>query len=152
VLAGAGQFGRADQGIYSFWIHSWLHRRPLKYIGFGGHGHQVRDCLHPRDLLPLLEKQMTSDGAVASPVSCIGGGVANAMSLAQLSTWCEQRFGKRTVVPDPVGRPFDIPWLVMDSAQAHSRWQWRVQTPMAQVLEEIALHAEAHPHWLELST
>src|SRR5208283_2740717 len=23
VLAGAGQFGKIDQGIFSFWIHSW---------------------------------------------------------------------------------------------------------------------------------
>src|SRR6185312_13208555 len=54
VLAGAGQFGKADQGIFSFWIHSWKSKRPLKYIGFGGQGHQVRDCLHPRDLTTLL--------------------------------------------------------------------------------------------------
>ena len=31
VMAGAGQFGRADQGIFSFWIHSWLRGKPLKY-------------------------------------------------------------------------------------------------------------------------
>src|ERR1051325_1040573 len=29
VLAGAGQFGRADQGIFSFWLNSWLRREPL---------------------------------------------------------------------------------------------------------------------------
>ncbi len=40
VLAGAGQFGRADQGIISFWINAYLRRQPLTYIGFGGHGHQ----------------------------------------------------------------------------------------------------------------
>ncbi len=54
VLAGAGQFGRADQGIFAYWINAWLRQRPLKYIGFGGNGYQVRDCLHPRDLLPAL--------------------------------------------------------------------------------------------------
>ena len=43
VLAGAGQFGKADQGIFSFWLHSWARRRPLKYIGFEGRGYQVRD-------------------------------------------------------------------------------------------------------------
>ncbi|HTV76051.1 MAG TPA: NAD-dependent epimerase/dehydratase family protein, partial [Candidatus Baltobacteraceae bacterium] len=32
VLAGAGQFGKPDQGIFSFWINSHLRRRPLKYI------------------------------------------------------------------------------------------------------------------------
>ncbi len=66
VLAGAGQFGRPDQGIFAFWINSWLRRRPLSYIGFGGHGHQVRDCLHPRDLMPLLEKQLAAPSAPAS--------------------------------------------------------------------------------------
>jgi CDP-paratose 2-epimerase len=60
VLSGPGQFGRADQGIFSFWIRSYSAKRPLSYIGFGGEGYQVRDCLHPRDLLPLLRQQMIS--------------------------------------------------------------------------------------------
>ena len=30
VLAGAGQFGRPDQGIFSYWINSWLRRRPAE--------------------------------------------------------------------------------------------------------------------------
>ncbi len=36
VLAGAGQFGRPDQGILAYWINAYLRRQPLKYIGFGG--------------------------------------------------------------------------------------------------------------------
>src|SRR6516162_11667872 len=36
VLAGAGQFGKADQGIFSYWIHAYASHRPLKYIGFEG--------------------------------------------------------------------------------------------------------------------
>jgi CDP-paratose 2-epimerase len=36
VIAGAGQFGKPDQGIFSFWIYQWLLGKPLKYIGFGG--------------------------------------------------------------------------------------------------------------------
>ncbi len=58
VLAGAGQFARPDQGIFSYWIHSWAARRPLKYIGFGGL--QVRDVLHPRDLVPLIARQLAA--------------------------------------------------------------------------------------------
>ena len=61
VLAGAGQFGRADQGIFSFWINAYLRRAPLKYIGFDGAGHQTRDCLHPRDLLSVLQKQLAAE-------------------------------------------------------------------------------------------
>src|SRR5260370_36479913 len=60
MLAGAGQFGRPDQGIFAFWISSYLRRRPLKYIGFVGHGHQVRDCLHPRDVAANEWKQRQS--------------------------------------------------------------------------------------------
>jgi len=57
VLAGAGQFGRPDQGIFAYWIHAYARRRPLKFIGFKGQGFQVRDALHPADLLTDLRHQ-----------------------------------------------------------------------------------------------
>lgn len=149
VLAGAGQFGRADQGIFSFWLHSWNARRPLKYIGFDGTGHQVRDCLHPRDLVPLLTQQIA--GNASAPSICnLGGGTGNNMSLKQLSAWCADRFGAREVASDLAPRPFDVPWLVMDSAVAKEHWDWQPATPMHEVLEEIATHAEAHPDWLDV--
>jgi CDP-paratose 2-epimerase len=151
VLAGAGQFGRADQGIFSFWINSWLRRRPLKYIGFGGHGYQVRDCLHPRDLISLLQKQ-TSTTSAAWRVCNVAGGIRNSMSLAQLSDWCAKRFGQMDVASDPNPRPFDIPWLVLDCGRASDEWGWKVETPIEKVLEEIATHAENHPDWLEISS
>ena len=151
VLAGAGQFGKADQGIFAFWINSWLRGRPLAYFGFGGTGYQVRDCLHPRDLISLLRKQTASVAAASARIINLGGGAANAMSLAELSSWCRERFGDRSVAAVPETRRFDIPWLVMDSALAGTTWGWRPETPLASILEEIAHHAEAHPHWLEMS-
>jgi CDP-paratose 2-epimerase len=153
VLAGAGQFGRADQGIFAFWINAWLRQRPLKYLGFGGHGHQVRDCLHPRDLVPLLEKQMAAPKMVVGDrIANFSGGAASAMSLKQLSDWCSGRFGPHPVVPDGTSRPFDIPWMVLDSAKADRVWSWQPVTPTAAILEEIAVHAEQNPGWLDLST
>lgn len=152
VMAGAGQFGRADQGIFAYWINAWLRKRPLKYLGFGGHGHQVRDCLHPRDLLPLLEKQFTAPKlAAANRLANFSGGAASAMSLRQLSDWCARRFGPHTVVQDGTPRPFDIGWMVLDHAKASRLWQWQPATPTDAVLEEIAAHAEQNPGWLELS-
>lgn len=153
VLAGAGQFGRADQGIFAYWINAWLRQRPLKYLGFGGHGHQVRDCLHPRDLLPLLEKQFAAPTIAATDrVINVSGGAASAMSLRQLSQWCARRFAPHQVAPDGTPRPFDIPWIVLDHGKATRLWQWQPATPTTAILEEIAVHAEAHPEWLELST
>jgi CDP-paratose 2-epimerase len=150
-LAGAGQFGRADQGIFAFWINAWLRGRPLRYVGFGGGGHQVRDCLHPRDLVPLLRRQVAGDRPLGSPIFNVGGGPERAISLAQLSAWCERRFGPRSVASDPVIRAFDVPWVVMDGARASAEWGFRPTTSLDEILEEIALHAEANPGWLEIS-
>ena len=152
VLAGAGQFGRADQGIFAYWLNAWRRKRPLKYLGFGGHGHQVRDCLHPRDLTPLLEKQFAAPKfAAADRIINLSGGAASALSLRQLSDWCTERFGPHTVAPDGTPRPFDLPWVVLDSAKATKLWGWKPATPTAAGLEEIARHAEQHPDWLDLS-
>jgi len=152
VMAGAGQFGRADQGIFAYWINSWLRQRPLKYIGFGGQGHQVRDCLHPRDLVPVLTKQFSAPRLpVADRIVNLSGGTASAMSLRQLSDWCATRFGPREIPADPAPRPFDLPWIVLDSRKARRLWNWQPVTPTTQILEEIAVHAEANPGWLDLS-
>ena len=150
VLAGAGQFGRPDQGIFAFWINAWLRRRPLTYIGFGGKGYQVRDCLHPRDLLPLLRKQMAAPSA-PNRVMNFGGGSDNAMSLAELSRWCHDLFGAHTVTAQPEMRRFDIPWMVMDTSVALETWGWEPRITIKEILSEIAHHAEQNPAWLQMS-
>jgi CDP-paratose 2-epimerase len=151
VLAGAGQFGRADQGIFAYWINSWLRRGPLGYIGFGGQGYQVRDCLHPLDLVPLLERQVTSGYENQPRVLNVGGGLDSAMSLYQLSEWCRERLGDHIVRPRPEGRLFDLPWIVLDASLASEAWGWKPSRKTGEILEEIVRHAEQHPEWLELS-
>lgn len=150
VLAGAGQFGRLDQGIFSYWINAWLRNRALRYIGFEGRGFQVRDCLHPRDLLPILRRQLEGASGKKRIVN-LGGGVSNAMSLAQLSAWCAKRFGPREIDGEKNARQFDIPWMVLDSGRAGREWNWRVETPLEKILDEIAEHATKYPDWLEMS-
>lgn len=151
VLAGAGQFGKPDQGIFSFWIHSYKNRRPLKFIGFDGVGHQVRDCLHPRDLASLITLQISRFKA-GSGVWNVAGGISNALSLEQLTKWCAARFGPHPVQSEPVTRQFDIPWLALDSSRAAREWGWSPTIRVETVLDEIAIHAEQHPEWLNLST
>jgi CDP-paratose 2-epimerase len=151
VLAGAGQFGKADQGIFSFWINAHLRKRPLKYIGFDGGGHQVRDCLHPRDLVPVLLAQMKNSGTDKPRIANFSGGVKNSMSLAQLTDWCDARFGKHAVASEANPRPFDIPWMVLDSSLAEKTWNWSPKILLPQVLDEIAKHAEQNPNWLDIS-
>ena len=93
MLAGAGQFGTPDQGIFSYWVNAHLRKRPLRYIGFDGSGRQVRDAFHPRDLAGLLDAQMRTARKGGQRVYMAGGGASNAMSLAQLTAWCDARFG-----------------------------------------------------------
>ena len=151
VLAGAGQFGHAEQGIFSYWINAYLRRRPLRYIGFNGAGRQCRDCFHPRDLVSLLKKQFAAGRSAHPRIVNLGGGALNAMSLAELSRWCAARFGEHEIASDPKPRPFDLPWLVMDSRLARKTWDWQPAIGLEDILQEIADHAEAHPDWLEIS-
>lgn len=151
VLAGAGQFGRPDQGIFAYWINAWLRRQRLVYIGFDGQGHQVRDCLDPRDVVPLLNVQMVHNGQGKRRVQNVSGGRASAHSLRQLSAWCQERFGAHEVGTQAENRPFDIPWMVLDASLARAQWGWEPQTRPEVIFEAIAQHAEAHPDWLELS-
>ena len=149
VLAGAGQFGKSDQGIFSYWIHSFREKRPLKYIGFEGSGHQVRDALHPNDLIPLLVQQMDEPDRKAPRTINLGGGIENAMSLKQLSAWSEERFGQNQVISSSEKRPMDAPWIVMDSSLARKSWNWTPKIQIYKILNEIADHAQSHPRWLE---
>ena len=173
VMAGAGQFGKPDQGIFSFWIHSWAREATLKYIGFGGTGHQVRDCLHPEDLLQLILKQFKDERTTgprdygtkedrrlkigdlkdrgARRIFNVSGGAASAMSLEQLSEWCAKEFGPRAVAADLTPRPFDLPWVVLDSSCAEMVWDWKPRRSVQSICEEIAQHARENPEWLAIS-
>ncbi len=150
VLAGAGQFGLIAQGVFSYWIHAHRARRPLRYIGFGGMGLQVRDAFHPDDLASLLRLQMNDGAAKGERLFNAGGGAANAMSLAELTAECDSRFGPHAPAAELSERPFDLPWIVMDAARARQRFGWQIERPLASILDEIASHARAHPEWLNL--
>jgi CDP-paratose 2-epimerase len=151
VLAGEGQFGTPDQGIFSYWINAHLRRRPLKYTGFDGQGRQVRDLFHPRDLASLLDAQMRMSRTGGCRIYTAGGGPDRAMSLAQLNRWCDARFGPHVPESDGSERPFDIPWMIMDNSQARRDFGWAPALSLHQVLEGIATHAEKQPDWLERS-
>jgi hypothetical protein len=80
-----------------------------------------------------------------------GGGPANTMSLAQLNAWCDERFGLHTPDIDLQSRPYDVPWVVMDNRNSIKDFNWRVETSLPVILDELATHAENPPNWLDVS-
>jgi len=144
VLAGAGQFGKIDQGIFSYWIYQWMLGRPLSYIGFGGEGLQVRDLFGPEDLLDLLLKQMADPARDAPRVLNVGGGLESSLSLKQLSQYCEQRFGPKEVSSQPETRAFDIPYYVTDISRVTNAWNWHPQQNATDLLDEIATWSQSN--------
>ena len=82
----------------------------------------------------------------------VSGGRDHGMSLLQLNDWCMRRFGPNEVKGEVINRPYDVPWLILDSDRAQKEWDWRPRHVVDEILTEIALHAERNPQWLELST
>jgi len=151
VIAGPGQFGKIDQGVFSYWIYSWLRKNKLKYIGFGGNGKQVRDVVHPFDLCEVINKQIYDKKIEEDPIYNMGGGIENSMSLKELSEWCYYNIESDDSHLETTSeiRPFDIPVFIMDFHKASRRWGFKNTYSMNQILEEIRDYATEHPEFLE---
>jgi CDP-paratose 2-epimerase len=70
------------------------------------------------------------------------------MSLAQLTASCDQRIGPHRAIADGSERPYDVPWLILDSSKALTTTSWKPQIHLHQILEKIAEHTATHPDWL----
>jgi len=57
VIAGPWQFGKVDQGVFTFWLLAHYFKNKISYIGFKGLGKQVRDLLHIDDLCALVDSK-----------------------------------------------------------------------------------------------
>tara|TARA_Y100000385_G_scaffold152387_1_gene158060 strand:+ start:4168 stop:5196 length:1029 start_codon:yes stop_codon:yes gene_type:complete len=137
VIAGPGQFGKIDQGIISFWIYQWLKKKPLKYIGFGGKGKQVRDFISPVDVCSLILEQIHEPNNPTKIIN-VGGSIENSISLKELSEWCKNKFGyDNEVIESDEERPFDIPYYVTDNTEAMNTWDWEVSNSKEDILNDI---------------
>jgi CDP-paratose 2-epimerase len=113
-------------------------------------GLQVRDAFHPEDLAQLLLLQMRDREPSGERIFNTGGGASNAMSLAELTAICDRKFGAHAPQADSSVRPFDLPWVVMDSALVQQRFGWKRRRTLFSIVDEIAEHARSHPEWLDV--
>jgi CDP-paratose 2-epimerase len=138
VVAGPWQMGKVDQGVFSYWMLAHHFGRPLRYIGFGGSGKQVRDLLHVDDLLDLVEEQLADPAHWAGTTVNVGGGAAGSLSLLETTELCREITGRNTEVqPSSETRPGDVPVYISDCARLYAMTDWRPRRAQSQILGDI---------------
>jgi CDP-paratose 2-epimerase len=138
VIAGPGQFGKVDQGVFTLWVANHFFGKPLGYRGFGGSGKQVRDLLHPADLFDLIVRQLENVSQVRSKTFNIGGGVRVSTSLAELTSVCREIVGNQVpIASDPDTHSVDIPLYISDHAKATEQVGWEPRRTVRDIVTEI---------------
>ena len=140
VLAGAGQFGKSDQGVFTLWVASHYFGKSLRYQGFGGTGKQVRDLLHPSDLFALLQKQIAASGSHwDGEIFNVGGGRDISVSLLEMTAHCQKATGREiSIGSDPATSPVDIPVYLSDCQKVTAAFDWRPQKTSEDIVQDIA--------------
>lgn len=138
VIAGPWQMGKVDQGVFTFWMLEHYFGRPLRYIGFGGSGKQVRDLLHVDDLSELIDEQLTGIDAWAGTTVNVGGGRDCSLSLVETTEICRELTGNPVPIePDPETRPGDVRIYLSDCRRLYERTSWRPRRGPRRILEDI---------------
>ncbi len=138
VIAGPWQFGKVDQGIAVYWLASHMFERPLKYIGFGGTGKQVRDMIHIDDLVKLVLMQLNDPAKFAKGVWNAGGGRDISVSLVELTEICHRITGKEVQIgSDLETRYADIPVYISDTRKLTSFCGWKPGKSVEKIIYDI---------------
>jgi CDP-paratose 2-epimerase len=137
VVAGPWQMGRADQGVFTYWMLAHVLDRPLRYIGFGGSGKQVRDLLHIADLVDLVDEQLAAPDVWAGRTVNVGGGREVSLSLREATALCAEIAGRTvTVEASAEERPGDVPVYLSDCSRLAGMTSWRPQRSARDVLAD----------------
>jgi CDP-paratose 2-epimerase len=126
VIAGPWQFGKVDQGIFTYWMLAHYFKRPLKYIGFGGRGKQVRDLLHIDDLFNLIDLQVAGLSGISGRIYNVGGGDRISLSLCETTDLCRRITGNKIKIGSCLtNRPGDIAVYISDTSKVKKELSWR---------------------------
>ena len=126
VISGPLQFGKQDQGFVSLWIWKHFNKETLNYVGYGGHGNQIRDVLHIIDLCKLILIQIRKINTINNKIFTVGGSSQSYTSLSELTNIC-QKITNNTV---KIGKKkntsiYDIPYYVTDNKFVKKTYNWK---------------------------
>jgi CDP-paratose 2-epimerase len=150
LTAGPWQMGRSDQGVVALWVAAHEFGHPLRYIGFGGGGKQVRDVLHIDDLCELVADQAANFAAYAGGAWNVGGGISISLSLRELTTLCRAATGRTVEIgSEPCERPADIRIYLSDSRRVSAVRGWRPRRTAEQAIADVAAWTRLHASELQ---
>lgn len=138
VIAGPYQFGKQDQGFIPLWVAKHYFKKKLSFIGFGGHGNQVRDIIHIKDVCEILLIQIKRLNKINNHTFNIGGGVKNTISLKKLTSKC-QNLTKNKIKIKKIKNTsiFDIPYFVSDNSKIYKFYNWKPSKSVDLILNDI---------------
>jgi CDP-paratose 2-epimerase len=140
VIAGPGQFGKPDQGIFTMWVAAHCFGTPLKYTGFGGTGKQVRDLLHPADFINLVQKQIADGRRWECGIFNVGGGRACSVSMREATEICRAATGREIAIERiKETAPHDVPVYLTDNRYVSEVYGWNPGKNVKDIVSETAL-------------
>jgi len=138
VVAGPWQFGKVDQGVFTFWMLKHYFKKSLNYIGFGGKGKQVRDLLHVDDLFDLIDLQINSMDKINGQVYNVGGGEEVSLSLLETTKLCQEiTNNKINIGQEEETRPADLAIYLTDNSKVNNDLGWEPKRDAKKILEDI---------------
>jgi CDP-paratose 2-epimerase len=139
VIAGKGQFGKTDQGVFTLWVARHIFKGELSYTGFGGEGKQVRDLLHPKDLYDLILIQMEKKESWNAEIYNAGGGIDFSVSLKEYTSICEEITSEKIKISqNKETAKVDIPIYVSDYSKVNEKFGWKPKISPKEIVSEIS--------------
>jgi len=145
VITGPWQMGKVDQGVVALWVLRHYFNQPLKYIGYGGTGKQVRDMLHVDDLCELVEEQLAHFADWDGWLGNVGGGLEHSASLQELTTLCQKVVGRQPpIASETANRQADLRIFLADCHRLFERTAWRPRRGVGQIIDDIFNWVRTH--------
>lgn len=150
VIAGPRQMGKTDQGVVTLWMAKHYWKQPLKYIGYGGKGKQVRDLLHVDDLVELIDFQIHNIEKFQGKVYNVGGGLQNSASLQEMTAICEKITGNKIRIDEVAEtRTADLRIFITDNTKIETEIGWKPKKSVETIFKDIYLWIQENEKQLE---
>jgi CDP-paratose 2-epimerase len=152
VIAGPGQFGKVDQGVFTYWLLAHYFKKDLDYIGFGGEGKQVRDLLHVDDLFELIDLEINSLDRINGRIYNAGGSRGVSLSLLEATQECSRITGNCLKIGKVLKeRPGDIKIYLTDNRKVNEDLSWKPKRSAVRVLSDTYRWIRAYEKLLKQS-